>query len=208
MADAKVHRCVFKLGGSLLDQEDWPTRLRHWLSQQRHGQYLGIVGGGEVVEAMRKLDQVHRLSQSSMHWRCVRLLDSTLEIASELTSEIDTLNSSEQLAMYLESPCDLDSDLNHPDAAWVRISAFYHPGPCKETKSADTFIWPAENWDTTTDTLAMLLAYQIKADRVVLLKSCQVDHVSSLEEAASMGIVDRECLQFAKHLAKVELLRL
>jgi 5-(aminomethyl)-3-furanmethanol phosphate kinase len=208
VANSKVHRCVFKLGGSLLDQKDWPTRLRLWLCHQRQGQYLGIVGGGYVVEAMRKLDEVHRLSQNPMHWRCVRLLDSTLEIAAELTPEINVLDSSEQLAIHLESASHRDSFQTQHNASWVRVSAFYSPRSSLERNPSDNSFWPSENWDTTTDTLAMLLAHQIKADRVVLLKSCNVDQVSSLEEAAKKGIVDRECLRLIEHLAEVELLRL
>ncbi len=68
-------RTVFKLGGSLLHQPDWPSRLASWLRAQPPGDYFGIVGGGEVVEGLRDLDRVHSLSESRMHWRCVRALD-------------------------------------------------------------------------------------------------------------------------------------
>ncbi len=208
MAERTTDRCVFKLGGSLLDQVDWPMRLRAWLNQQPPGKYFGIVGGGDVVEAMRKLDRVHGLSQTAMHWRCIRLLDATLEIASELTPEIKVLKYSNELLIHSAFEIRENLIVSQRELYWVHVSAFYQPGISDlGSLPADTF-WPTEGWATTTDTLALMLAHQIHAHRVVLMKSCEVGHIDSLEMAAKVGIVDRECLRLREHVPQVELLRL
>jgi 5-(aminomethyl)-3-furanmethanol phosphate kinase len=75
---------VVKLGGSLLSQPDWPEWLEAWLDEQPPGPKLLIVGGGQAIDAMRQLDRAHRLDTPAMHWRCIRLLDATFEVAAEL----------------------------------------------------------------------------------------------------------------------------
>jgi hypothetical protein len=79
---------VLKIGGSLLSQSDWPSRLNHWLQTQPAGLYFTIVGGGEAIEAMRDLDRIHTLDQTAMHWRCIDLLDATFDVAVELLERV------------------------------------------------------------------------------------------------------------------------
>jgi hypothetical protein len=50
---------VVKLGGSLLDLPHLAPRLQSWLGGEPDKLTLLLVGGGEFVEAMRQLDQVH-----------------------------------------------------------------------------------------------------------------------------------------------------
>ncbi|MCY2974718.1 MAG: hypothetical protein NTW52_08650 [Planctomycetota bacterium] len=79
---------VLKIGGSLLSQTDWPSRLNHWLQTQPAGLYFTIVGGGEAIEAMRELDRIHTLDQTAMHWRCIDMLEATFEVAVELLERV------------------------------------------------------------------------------------------------------------------------
>jgi aspartokinase-like uncharacterized kinase len=221
--DSSRPRTVFKLGGSLLDQADWPARLRRWLSRQPTGDYYGIVGGGELVEAMRSLDTRHSLSIVEMHWRCIRLLDATYEIAGELMPELgrlDNLDSAVKASPLAHSygrgvggevlstvdPSRLHDPITEDEpgflskmAAWVRIAGFYGPN---RTIPFDS---PEESWNTTTDTLALVLAGLLQADRCVLLKSCSTKQIESLAQAARLGIVDAECVRFEKLVARVEL---
>jgi 5-(aminomethyl)-3-furanmethanol phosphate kinase len=208
VAESTFHRCVFKLGGSLLDQFDWPSRLRDWLDQQPPGEFFGIVGGGDVIEAMRKLDRVHRLKQTAMHWRCIRLLDATLEIAAELMPDAKILDSPVKLQSQAKVDHQRSGSRGQRETYWVRVSAFYHPGSQELSGSSTDLYRPSEGWDTTTDTLAMMLAHHIQADRIVLMKSCDVGHVDSIENAVNLGILDRECLRYREHTPTVELLRL
>ncbi len=192
-------RTIFKLGGSLLDQHDWPSRLREWLGQQPLGEYFGIVGGGDLIEAMRKLDRIHTLSQHDVHWRCIRLLDMTFEIAAELTPDFGRVEKPEQIAT-LRTP--YAPALTRSSHTWVRVGCFYSP-----ELRFDGLV-PAENWSTTTDTLAIFLGGLLKAERCVLLKSCETDDIVSLDQAVELGVVDEECPRFRELVPQIELHRL
>ena len=198
---APAKRCVFKVGGSLLTQPDWPARLRRWLAWQPVGDYLGMVGGGELVEAMRQLDQLHTLDAAAMHWRCIQLLEATFEIARELVPEFPELRLSEEGPSLPHH-----GSLPERRGYWVRVASFYHRRGTARPVPAS--LLPAEGWDTTSDCLALLLAYQLQADRCVLFKSCPVAEVHSFEEAIDRAIVDRESARFARCIPKIELVQL
>ncbi|MBU6175466.1 MAG: hypothetical protein KGQ60_16785, partial [Planctomycetes bacterium] len=65
--------------------------------------------------------------------------------------------------------------------------------------SLETPLRPEPSWNTTTDTLAWLLAYVLGADKVVLLKSCDVSSIQDLQHAAEMGIVDPEIVRLSEN---------
>lgn len=194
-------RTVFKLGGSLLRDPDWPTRLNSWLARQPPGHYFGIVGGGSLVNALRDLDAIHHLSQQEMHWRCIRTLDATYEIAMELTPEFGQLGSIEDIQSALGT---LNVKKSH-QVYWLRIAAFYNP---ESLVDIPVDLQPAIGWSTTSDTLALFLAYKINAHRCVLLKSCFVDPCSTLEQASSEGIVDSEAIRFQTYVPAIEIRQL
>ena len=78
-------RRVIKLGGSLLESESIAERFANWLALQPPAQNITIVGGGEIIDAMRRLDQRFSLDQAWTHWHCVDLLRTTHGVlASEL----------------------------------------------------------------------------------------------------------------------------
>ncbi len=172
--------CVVKLGGSLLSQPDWPERFRNWFEQQAADDYCLIVGGGGSIDAMRELDAVHRLSTSAMHWRCIRLLDATYEIAAELLPE----------AVSIASIIELRNRLGYGNLGGKRLLLVRVAGYYTESLAASIDIVPPIGWETTTDTLAVFLAKLIHADRVVLLKSCTIAEGLTLADAAKQGIVD------------------
>lgn len=154
-----------------------------------------------MVEAMRQLDKLHSLDAAAMHWRCIRLLEATFEIARELVPEFPELLLREEVASLPEPGSLLDRR-----GYWVRIASFYRPeGTARPVPLA---LLPAEGWETTSDCLALLLAYQLQADRCVLFKSCPVAEVHSFEEAIDRAIVDRESARFARCIPKIELVQL
>jgi hypothetical protein len=57
---------------------------------------------------------------------------------------------------------------------------------------------PAENWDTTSDTLAWLLALRIKASQLQLIKKPDCSKVQTIEQAAQLGIVDSQLAILSK----------
>ncbi len=45
---------VIKLGGSLLTLPDWHERFLHWLAKEPPATNLLVIGGGELVDCLRR----------------------------------------------------------------------------------------------------------------------------------------------------------
>lgn len=175
---------VVKIGGaSLFSSGIEFDRLVCYVENLKADQsrrYFIILGGGDTVESMRVLHRNHpHLDLSKMHWRCVELLQFTCDVAVELLDLKNRLTTTDQL----------DHAISDPTARsyLVDVSSFYQK---------DTIGWipselaPTENWDTTSDTLAWLLAFRIQADELQLIKKPDCRDVSSIEQAVSLGIID------------------
>ncbi|MEO8270307.1 MAG: hypothetical protein ABI557_11350 [Aureliella sp.] len=92
---------VLKLGGSLLITPDWPQRLQNWLLQHPAPLNFLLVGGGEIVESVRRLDTQHHFSVSFSHWLCIDLLSATARIAAQLLPEFPLVSTSEELSQII-----------------------------------------------------------------------------------------------------------
>lgn len=149
---------VVKLGGSLLDQPDIGAKLRTWLTREGKAKTLIVVGGGELVEAMRDLDRLHSFETEAVHWWCVDLLSTTAAVFVSMLGNVPLLRSGSDLDDYLEG-----QDL----LAVVEVSSFYGP----QLREAAL----PSSWDTTTDSIAALLCQQVNACELVLMKSCEVE---------------------------------
>ncbi len=204
---------VLKIGGSMLSQVDWPSRLDLWLQKQPAGLYFTIVGGGQAIDAMRDLDAVHSLDQAAMHWRCIDLLGATFEIAAELLERVlpnlKTVRTSASFRSIASS-----GNYQTPERAelvLVNVPAFYNiesyphaPG----TMLGREILLPEIGWQTTSDTLAMYLASLIQSNRCVLFKSCSVESYATLEDAVAAGVADSQVLQYAALGIRCELITL
>ncbi len=176
-------RVVIKLGGSLLSHSSTPLLLRSLLddSFQSHQVFL-IVGGGELVEAVRELDAVHLFEQEPMHWVSVDLMGSTMTLVSQWFADAEVIMSPEQLAFANASGV--------AGLYLVMPSAFYRRGDQRLP----------QNWGTTSDSIAALLAVQLGIQDLVLLKSCVIDETIDLDVAAERQIVDLYFPTIAKDL--------
>ncbi|GIW98921.1 MAG: hypothetical protein KatS3mg111_2254 [Pirellulaceae bacterium] len=173
---------VVKIGGSLLDLPNLGTHLRRWLTNETPAHHLLIVGGGEIVEAMRQLDAQHDFPPTDVHWTCVRLLEATSDVLTWMLPDLPVIGSPTALAHHLQSRCSL------PSAAIVRPAAFYLP----DNKISEL----PNGWETTSDSIAAYLALQIHATELVLLKStgvpaaAPIDRAEMLQSWAAAGLVD------------------
>lgn len=183
-----MHLVVVKIGGSILYSPNPLDRLINSIAAQYCGSSLVvIVGGGELIEAIRTLHRLRpELDGERLHWKCIELLDTSWEIACMSVPS----------AIPLSTACDLHAAIANqvPAIYLVRVGSFYsetiHARLSKEVR-------PASNWDTTTDALAWLLAHTIRSDQLVLVKSCQVQESLSLSQATRDGIVDREIMRLS-----------
>ena len=188
---------VLKLGGSLLTRKDWPACLRSWLHSQSPALNLLIIGGGEIVEAVRELDEVHQINAAFAHWLCIDLLSSTLQVASHLLPDLSVITSAGELQSTV---AELHTCAT-PATFLVNVNAFYG-------RHTTNLLLP-EDWSTTSDSLAAWLALQVNADELVLFKSvASPAGVSSVIELADLGIVDRALVRLADRLKAMRIVNL
>jgi 5-(aminomethyl)-3-furanmethanol phosphate kinase len=178
-------RRVVKIGGSLLTRPTLVQDVDRWLSNQTAANNYVIVGGGEMIEAVRKWDRVCTLPGEAIHWQCVDLLDASFLA---LRSWFPDWNGIET-ASDLQTSLTLQTSSN---ISIVRCAAFYHSGASPPDVPTD--------WRTTTDSIAVILARQIDADEVVLLKSCAIPADADLQTLSSAGIVDEALPNLAASL--------
>ena len=179
-----IERVVIKIGGATLFHPDgFKAELYALSGLYSNAQVWVIVGGGELVEAMRTVHRLfHELNEEEMHWRCVELLDHTWSITKEIFPMGISIASREELTRSSEQ-----RDL--AGFFLVRVQSFYSRESCGLLPSS----WqPRSNWRTTTDSLAWLLGKIIGADRVILVKQCECDSSLSLARASELGVIDQE----------------
>lgn len=162
---------VVKIGGSLLTRPELPRQLGTWLARRERAAV--IVGGGEMIDAVRRWDTVHQPDPVHTHWRCVRMLRHTAELVAEWLPAATLIETRQQFETYrLEQPAGIHV---------VPPDTFYHPDsddrlPC--------------DWTTTSDSIAGLLVRKLRARNLVLWKSCPLPEGLDLAAATARGIVD------------------
>lgn len=181
-----------KIGGaSLFSSGTEFERIRQYLlvlQRDPDSRWFVIFGGGDTVESMRTLHRNHpELDTQKMHWRCVDLLRATNDVAAELLDFTHRINNAEQLDAAL-------ADFT-PRCYLVEVSSFYRPDLLSDLPLEHI---PNENWDTTSDALAWLLALRLKANELQLIKKPDCSEIQSLEQAAELGVVDPQITQLAR----------
>ncbi|MGB7345983.1 MAG: hypothetical protein WBD20_17325 [Pirellulaceae bacterium] len=174
-------RRVVKIGGSLLSRIDLQQDITGWFDRQTPAENIVIVGGGDLIEAVRQWDAIRPGEPSDVHWRCIDLLSTTYAMMGDWFPGWPQVGSAE----VFDRCVDFGFSSSHPTL--VRVAAFYNPASlsCSPSKKSLPL-----DWRTTTDSIAVLLGNLSKADEVVLLKSCEVDaSLNSLQLIAS-GIID------------------
>ncbi len=201
-------RVVVKIGGATLHaSNDLADDVQRVVDCNSGNDLFLIVGGGLMIDAMRELHRTYpTLSDEAMHWRCIRLLDATWEIACELLPFAVPIATENELERALSNDRTDPRFVCH--VFMVRIDTFYR----QDLLASIPESWrPQVGWDTTSDAIGWLLAKRIGADRMVLLKQTANIDGLSVTSAANGGIVDRELSRLAsidsdRHRVKIELL--
>ena len=179
-----IERIVIKIGGATLFKPNgFASELHSLLKEHDGAQVWLIVGGGDLVEAMRTAHGIYPdLDNEEIHWRCVELLDYTWAIAKQVYGAGVAIETRGDLAKHSQSK-------PTPGVLWVRVQSFYS----RDASDSIPKTWrPSSNWNTTTDALAWLLGKTIDADRVLLIKQCECDPNWTMADAARLGVIDSE----------------
>ncbi|QDT09433.1 protein kinase [Planctomycetes bacterium K23_9] len=177
-------RRVIKIGGSLLLRGDFPQAMHQWLARQTPAENVVIVGGGELIEAVRRRDSVRPGDAADVHWRCIDLLTTTFQTAGDWFPKWQQIDSSEGFQRCV----DFGFSSSYPTL--VKVASFYRRSHAQELPL---------DWRTTTDAIAVLLGNRSRADEVVLLKSCDVDPAWSIDQLTAQGIIDEAVPMIKQH---------
>jgi aspartokinase-like uncharacterized kinase len=187
-------RRVIKIGGSLLRTDRLAQTLDAWIARQPPAQTIAIVGGGELIDAVRRLDAQYHCDTVWVHWQCIALLQTTFQW---LSWQLDgwQLHSTADEFERLRKSEGTTAETNH----LVAVDSFYH----QHTESPLPL-----DWTTTTDAIAGWLSILTGADELVLLKSCDVDAAMSLSDLADQGVIDGALPSLAADLCPVRCVNL
>jgi aspartokinase-like uncharacterized kinase len=187
---------VIKVGGSLLDWPELPTRLTACL-RARHANdpaeaTVLLAGGGSAADWIRSLDQVHKLGAEAAHGLALNSLDLTAAVLARLLPGSITVDRLEMLAAARGSAA-------LPILAPRNVLA--------EIERQGGAALPA-NWDVTSDTIAAQIAAHLGARSLILIKSVSVPKGATREDAARLGVVDPMFPPAARSIPRVEIVNL
>ncbi|MCA9194488.1 MAG: hypothetical protein KDB03_22110 [Planctomycetales bacterium] len=180
---------VVKLGGSLLCVPDLNVALTRWIEHDLAICNLIVVGGGEIVEAVRTYDRIHECPAAEIHQVCIDLLDTSARLLNILCPQLPIVSSTSELEKIVAST-------RSNTESWGPMSLIVTPTAFKDLNPPSFDALP-KNWQTTSDALAAWLASQVRADELVLLKSVEappnnngLSDAQFAEVLADVGIVD------------------
>lgn len=194
---------VLKLGGSQLESADCVQRVLEWLQAQPPARTLMLVGGGPPVDAIREMAQGQAnhgsgYDEEFLHWLCIDAMDISFRLVAEKLKPYEAwtiLRSHRELQDWIAG--------HATTFGLVHIAAFYRADNYRQLPLALPL-----SWETTSDSLAALLATIIDAEELVILKSCRVDESRSWTELARAGIVDAAFPDAVKHIRKARVVTL
>ena len=159
MSYPMLKRRVLKLGGSLLSDDAWIDGFRRWLSGEEVAENVLVVGGGRLADCVREIDRVSPLDVTEAHWFCIAAM------------AINGRNVAEQLGMGMTTATVLRASPARAEMAVLDVWRFL----TEEEPRLAAEPLPAA-WDVTSDSIAARVAELLRADELVLLKSCMPTH--------------------------------
>ena len=190
---------IMKLGGSLLEHPNLRSRFEQWLATMPARINLVIVGGGEWVEELRRLDRIHQFNQSWIHERCIDLMQHTAVLAHQLLQLDERIDCQARLESLLQ---------NAVQRSPAPVVAVLSPSAYRRRLPADM----PQSWEVTSDSLAACMARQLGDCELILLKSIDPPTDNSTHPAyrewSKRGLVDAYFPSAAAGLSRVQFINL
>lgn len=166
---------VVKLGGSLNSDALLPAWL-DLLAQLGGGRVTIVCGGGAFADEVRRAQAHWRFDDLPAHNMALLAMAQTAYLAQGLNPKLKLATRPAEIRNVLHG--------GHT-ALWLPLDSLRNePGP-------------DANWDVTSDSLALELAQQLNAERLVLVKACAIHPAASLADLDAAGIVDRRFARWA-----------
>jgi 5-(aminomethyl)-3-furanmethanol phosphate kinase len=173
---------VVKLGGSLLADSDVAVRYRRWLNTQRPARNVLIVGGGKLVEVLRRTDETHSLDQSLLHWLAIDCMGINARLMAGLLGEAELVAEWNGLRRRL---------LQMLPEGKSGTLIFDVTGFMRQIEPRLQGSKLPYGWSVTSDSIAARVAAALAAGELVLLKSAlPAEEPQTTQALADMGYVD------------------
>jgi len=159
---------VVKLGGSLTADPALPQWL-DLLAQLGGGRVTVVCGGGRLADEVRRAQALWQFNDLAAHNMAVLAM-------AQAGYQLQAMSPSLQLAARKS---EIAQVLHKGRAAiWLPFE-LQRDEPDSRT-----------NWGATSDTIALDLARDLNAERLVVVKSCPIDPTQSLAQLGATGVLD------------------
>jgi aspartokinase-like uncharacterized kinase len=165
---------IVKLGGSLLDWSETPSRLAEILARPGMHRPLLIVGGGPTADIVRTWHRAHQLSETQGHGLALNAMgfNSGL-LKTVLPKTLIVTSRTEAIAAWASGHLPV-----------LDCAAFLaHEEPAQHLRLPHT-------WDATSDAIAAWVTLAWPASRLTLLKSIDLPEHTTPAQLAAAGHVD------------------
>ncbi|MDR5807368.1 aspartate kinase [Caballeronia sp. LZ019] len=167
---------VVKIGGSLSHD----PALREWLMRLWEvggGRVVIVPGGGDFADAVRQYQREWRFDDLAAHNMCLLAMAQYAILMQGIVPDLVLASNEERIRRALR-----DGRV----AVWVPTDLM------RTTSDSMT------NWDTTSDSLAAWLSTTLNAERLMLVKSCDVEAQAPLDMLAASGVVNRRFTSYVR----------
>lgn len=163
---------IVKIGGSLNANPMLPAWL-DLLAECGGGRVIVVCGGGAFGDEVRRTQAQWRFGDLSAHNMAILAMAQTAYLMHGLNPALQLTRNRADIHRVLHKG---------QTALWLPFELQRHRSTART------------NWNFTSDSIALDLAHRLNAERLVLVKSCEIDPGLSLAQLGAAGIVD-ECFE-------------
>ena len=203
---------VVKIGGSLLDWPELPSRLKRLLDQRSDVRPVLIGGGGAAADVVRSWGDTFSLSETVCHELALQAMGLTASLLTQIVPQSRIVSSIEEAAECWsrgERPVLSfgPSAVGSPHAASPPLPNPLPRSGGEGTKGKalreDCGLELPQSWAVTSDSLAAWVAWKWRADELWLLKSTDLPAGISFAEASRHGLVDEFFPRMARRIPSI-----
>lgn len=169
---------VVKLGGSLCTDPALPQWLEG-LARLGGGRVTIVPGGGGLADEVRRLQAHWQFDDLPAHNMAVLAMAQNAHLMQALEPTLQVVVNEPEIPRVLR---------RGKTVVWAPL------GQLRQQADADT------TWDTTSDSLALVLAQRLNAERLLVIKRCEVSE-APLESLVNAGVLDRSFASRAQQTA-------
>ncbi len=170
---------IVKLGGSLSRDPRLPRWLQ-MLAELGGGRVTVVPGGAAFADAVRAAQSHWHFDDLTAHNMAVLAMAQTAHLLHALEPRLVLAADEDEIRRALHSG---------QTALWLPLTLL---------RDAPDLL---TSWEVTSDSLALWLARRLNAERLVVVKACEIRPGRSLAELGALGLVDARFAQWASDAA-------